>query len=76
MLDKMDDEAKRRTLNVHYTMPPGNRVVELMTSTHTYDDIFPFLVDKHQEVGLVPAVARKESTGSACRSLCCLRRLE
>ncbi|KAE8160016.1 hypothetical protein BDV40DRAFT_302671 [Aspergillus tamarii] len=63
MLDKMDDEAKRRTLNVHYTMPPGNRVVELMTSTHTYDDIFPFLVDKHQEVGLVPAVARKESTG-------------
>ncbi|GAB1192889.1 hypothetical protein APSETT444_002088 [Aspergillus pseudonomiae] len=63
MLDEMDDEAKRRTLNVHYTMPPGNRVVELMTSTHTYDGIFPFLVDKHREVGLVPAVARKESTG-------------
>ncbi|KAJ5140293.1 hypothetical protein N7448_003701 [Penicillium atrosanguineum] len=63
MLDNMDEEAKKRALNVHYTMPPSNRVVELMTSTYTHDEIFPFLVEKHRDIGLLPAVARKESTG-------------
>lgn len=63
MLDNMDEEAKKRTLNVHYTMPPSNRVVELMTSTYTHDEIFPFLVEKHKDIGLLPAVSRKESTG-------------
>ncbi|KAF5858758.1 hypothetical protein ETB97_003812 [Aspergillus alliaceus] len=63
MLADMDVESKKRALNVHCTMPPGSRIVELMTSTHTYDEIFPFLVQKHKEIGLLPAVALRESTG-------------
>jgi 3-hydroxyacyl-CoA dehydrogenase len=63
MLDKVDAAAKTRCLNVHYTMPPGNRIVELMTSTYTDGAIFPFLLEQLKAVGLLPAVARKESTG-------------
>ncbi|KAE8334728.1 hypothetical protein BDV24DRAFT_156629 [Aspergillus arachidicola] len=63
MLDQVDDESKGRVLNVHYTMPAATRTVELMTSTYTHEAIFPFLVEHHKRVGLLPAVARKESTG-------------
>lgn len=66
MLDQMDDESKGRVLNVHYTMPAATRTVELMTSTYTHEAIFPFLVEQHKRIGLLPAVARKESTGCVC----------
>jgi 3-hydroxyacyl-CoA dehydrogenase len=62
MVVKLNDEDKKRVLNVHYTMPPV-RVTELMTSTFTDPAIFTFLEEKHREVGLLPATARKESTG-------------
>jgi 3-hydroxyacyl-CoA dehydrogenase len=62
MVENLDQQAKERVLNVHYTMPPI-RVVELMTSTFTHPDIFPFLENKHRQVGLLPATARVESTG-------------
>lgn len=62
MVEKLNDEDKKRVLNVHYTMPPV-RVTEFMTSTFTDPAIFPFLEEKHREVGLLPATARKESTG-------------
>ncbi|KAJ5168031.1 uncharacterized protein N7482_003625 [Penicillium canariense] len=63
MLDEVDANGRTRVLNVHYTMPPTTRTVELMTSTYTDEAIFPFLVTQHKNVGLLPAVARKESTG-------------
>ncbi|KAB8218899.1 hypothetical protein BDV33DRAFT_118270 [Aspergillus novoparasiticus] len=63
MLDQVDEESKGRILNVHYTMPAATRTVELMTSTYTHEAIFPFLVEQHKRIGLLPAVARKESTG-------------
>jgi 3-hydroxyacyl-CoA dehydrogenase len=63
MVDQVDDESKKRVLNVHYTMPAATRTVELMTSTYTHEQIFPFLVEHHKKIGLLPAVARKESTG-------------
>lgn len=63
MAQQVDEESRRRILNVHYTMPPGIRTVELMTSTYTDQAIFPFLVEHHKRIGLLPAVARKESTG-------------
>jgi 3-hydroxyacyl-CoA dehydrogenase len=63
MLERVDRESKARVLNVHYTMPPTTRTVELMTSTFTNEAIFPFLVEHHERIGLLPAVARKESTG-------------
>ena len=63
MIDGLQDATKQRILNMHYYMPPGNRVVELMTDGHTDEAIFPFLVEKLNAVGMHPYVARKESTG-------------
>lgn len=62
MVEKLSDEDKKRVLNVHYTMPPI-RVTEFMTCSFTDPSIFPFLGEKHRDVGLLPATARKESTG-------------
>lgn len=63
MLEKVDDETKKRILNTHYMMPPLNRVVELMTDGFTDKEIFPFYVERLKECGMSPIVARKESTG-------------
>lgn len=58
MVEKLNDKDKKRVLNIHYTMPPI-RVTEFMTSTFTDPTIFPFLEEKHREVGLLPATSRK-----------------
>jgi 3-hydroxyacyl-CoA dehydrogenase len=50
-------------LNMHYYMPPGNMVVELMTDGYTDPAISEYLVKQSREVGTLPYVARKESTG-------------
>lgn len=63
MIDGLQDATKQRICNMHYYMPPGNRVVELMTDGSTDESIFPFLVEKLRSVGMHPFVARKESTG-------------
>ena len=63
MLDKVDVGSRHRVCNMHYYMPPGNNVVELMTCGETHADILPFLQSKLQNAGMQPAVARKESTG-------------
>ncbi|TQS33222.1 hypothetical protein Golomagni_06440, partial [Golovinomyces magnicellulatus] len=63
MIDGLKDSTKERITNMHYYMPPGNRIVELMTDGSTQEDIFPFLVEKLRAVGMHPYVARKESTG-------------
>ncbi|KAJ6780214.1 hypothetical protein PWT90_01941 [Aphanocladium album] len=63
MIDGLQDATKQRILNMHYYMPPGNRVVELMTDGQTDEAIFPFLVERLEAVGMHPFVARKESTG-------------
>ncbi|KAK1773872.1 hypothetical protein QBC45DRAFT_426548 [Copromyces sp. CBS 386.78] len=64
MLDKVrSDERKKWVCNVHYTMPPTIRTVELMTSGHTHPEIFPFLSEVLKQCGMLPATARKESTG-------------
>ncbi|KAK4444906.1 hypothetical protein QBC34DRAFT_414241 [Podospora aff. communis PSN243] len=43
-----------RLLNTHYFVPPRNRMVELMSSTHTHPEIFPFLEDQMRNVGFTP----------------------
>lgn len=63
MLTKVPDECKSRVLNMHYYMPPSTMVVELMTCGHTDPAIIEHLVQKSREVGTLPYVARKESTG-------------
>ncbi|KLP08903.1 3-hydroxybutyryl-CoA dehydrogenase [Fusarium fujikuroi] len=63
MIGGLLPETRRRVLNMHYYMPPGNRVVELMTNGETDESIFPFLREKLEEIKFHPYIARKESTG-------------
>jgi 3-hydroxyacyl-CoA dehydrogenase len=63
MLAEVSQESKKRILNMHYYMPPGNMVVELMTDGFTDSAIIVYLVERSREVGTLPYVARKESTG-------------
>jgi len=64
MLAKVASKERRRLIcNIHFTMPPGIRTVELMTDGETYPAIFPFLSEVLSKCGMLPATARKESTG-------------
>jgi 3-hydroxyacyl-CoA dehydrogenase len=63
MLDKVGAEGRRRVCNMHYYMPPGNNVVELMTCGETQSQVLEFLATKLEDAGMTPAIARKESTG-------------
>jgi 3-hydroxyacyl-CoA dehydrogenase len=63
MLDKVDESRRHRVCNMHYYMPPGNNVVELMTCGRTQRDVLEFLKSKLDDAGMTPAIARKESTG-------------
>ncbi|KAK6218274.1 hypothetical protein LQW54_002801 [Pestalotiopsis sp. IQ-011] len=56
-------ETRQRVANMHYMMPPLNKIVELMTCGDTNEEIFPFLVSMLREIGMLPIVAHKESTG-------------
>lgn len=55
--------TRRRVLNMHYMMPPGNNVVELMTCGDTDPAIFPWLLARLRGLGMLPVQARQESTG-------------
>ncbi|KAM0713379.1 hypothetical protein Q7P37_010341 [Cladosporium fusiforme] len=63
MLERVGESTKARVLNTHYYMPPACMIVELMTSGSTDPEIITFLVERSREVGTVPYVARRESTG-------------
>jgi 3-hydroxyacyl-CoA dehydrogenase/DNA-binding beta-propeller fold protein YncE len=63
MLDKVDEKRRLRVCNMHYYMPPGNNVVELMTCGETHGEVLQFLKSKLEDAGMTPAIARKESTG-------------
>ncbi|PHH79871.1 hypothetical protein CDD82_2125 [Ophiocordyceps australis] len=63
MVQGLDLSVRQRVSNMHYYMPPGNVIVELMTCGDTDASIFPFLVKKCKEIGLHPYVAHKECTG-------------
>lgn len=63
MIDEVSPETRKRVLNMHYMMPPDNRIVELMTDGQTHPEIFPFLVTVLHSIDMHPIVARKESSG-------------
>ncbi|OJJ36279.1 hypothetical protein ASPWEDRAFT_108355 [Aspergillus wentii DTO 134E9] len=63
MVTELDEETKKRVLNMHFTMPPEIRTVELMTSGQTDEALFEMLSDVLTRCGMVPVTARKESTG-------------
>ncbi|KAK4191798.1 putative dehydrogenase [Podospora australis] len=60
---KVKLETAKRILNMHYFIPPDIRIVELMTSGWTHEEIFPFLQQHLQKSGMIPVVAHQESTG-------------
>jgi 3-hydroxyacyl-CoA dehydrogenase len=63
MLGEVPEVCKSRILNMHYYMPPNCMVVELMTDGFTDPAIIEFLAERSREVGTLPYVAKKESTG-------------
>jgi len=63
MLEKVQDATKTRILNTHYYMPPSVMTVELITDGYTDPELISFLVERQRDVGTVPYVARRESTG-------------
>jgi 3-hydroxyacyl-CoA dehydrogenase len=67
MGSKVSAGRKERFLNMHFTMPPMIRMVEMMTCGETDPKIFSYLEDVMGECGLLPVTARREATG--CVSL-------
>ncbi|KZM20371.1 3-hydroxyacyl-CoA dehydrogenase-like protein lam1, variant 2 [Ascochyta rabiei] len=59
----LDSATKCRALNTHYYMPPYVRAVELMTSGTTDSELFAYLAQRMEDVGLKPFFVKKESTG-------------
>lgn len=63
LVGKVSAQRRKRTLSVHFCMPPAIRTVELMTCGETDSEILLYLKDILGECGLIPVIARKESTG-------------
>lgn len=63
MISKVSNERRKKVLNIHYSVLPAIRTVELMTDGETDPTIFPYLEDVLGECGLLPVTARRESTG-------------
>jgi len=63
MTVKVRPETAQRILNTHYIIPPKIRLVELMTSGSTHEDIFPFLEGHFRASGMLPLRVHGESTG-------------
>jgi 3-hydroxyacyl-CoA dehydrogenase len=63
MLDDVSQTRRERVLNMHFTMPPGIRTVELMTCGETKPELFGELSEILKGCGMVPVTARRESTG-------------
>lgn len=63
MIEHVCKERRDKVLNVHFTMPPGIRTVELMTDGDTRNEVFEYATELLKGCGMVPVTARKESTG-------------
>lgn len=59
----VSEERKKRALNMHFTLPPDIRTVELMTCGETQREVLTYLEDVLGECGMLPVTARRESTG-------------
>lgn len=63
MVEDLETERREMALNMHFTMPPAIRTVELMTDGETKEELFGTLSEVLRECGMVPVTARRESTG-------------
>ncbi|CEN59308.1 hypothetical protein ASPCAL01760 [Aspergillus calidoustus] len=64
MVGKVGESRKGQVLNMHFTMPPEIRTVELMTCAGvTREEVLEETRRVLVRCGMVPVIARKESTG-------------
>jgi 3-hydroxyacyl-CoA dehydrogenase len=63
MISGVSSERRKRTLSVHFSMPPAIRTVELMTCGETDREVLLYMEDIMGECGLLPVIARRECTG-------------
>ncbi|KAL6876248.1 hypothetical protein HDV57DRAFT_502024 [Trichoderma longibrachiatum] len=63
LISKISPARKAQVLNTHYFRPPECMLIEVMTCGYTAEGVIPFVVERLREAGLMPYVARKESTG-------------
>lgn len=67
LADAVPESARGRLVNTHYFIPPRNRMVEVMSTTHTCEaeTMFPFLAEQMRRVGLEPVIVPPglQSTG-------------
>ncbi|KAL7808784.1 hypothetical protein V8C44DRAFT_366582 [Trichoderma aethiopicum] len=63
LISKVSPARKTQVLNTHYFRPPECMLIEVMTCGYTAEGVIPFVVERLREAGLMPYVARKESTG-------------
>lgn len=63
MVEDLEKKRREMALNMHFTMPPAIRTVELMTDGETKEELFGTLSEVLRECGMVPVTARRESTG-------------
>lgn len=63
MIGGVSAERRKMTLSVHFSMPPAIRMVELMTCGETDPELLFYMEDIMGECGLLPVIARRESTG-------------
>ena len=74
MVEDLKKEWRERALNMHFTMPPAIRTVELMTDGETRYELFGVLSEVLRECGMVPVTAKRESTGYVLSFSLCPRR--
>ena len=63
LIAKISDKRKKRVFNIHFAMPPAIRTVEMMTCGETDFEILAYMEDVLGECGMLPVIARRESTG-------------
>ncbi|PWY77001.1 hypothetical protein BO70DRAFT_380825 [Aspergillus heteromorphus CBS 117.55] len=63
MAPALSEKRKSRVLNMHFAMPPEINTVELMTCGSTVKEVIDDLADLLRKCGMLPVVARRESTG-------------
>ncbi|KAH8434884.1 putative 3-hydroxyacyl-CoA dehydrogenase [Aspergillus melleus] len=63
MLGKVSDERKKRVANMHFTMPPDIRTVELMTCGKTEMGMLEMLKEVLSGCGMLPVIVGRECTG-------------
>ena len=56
-------EHPERVLNMHFAMPPASMAVELMSDSKTSEGALEFLARELPAFGILPFIARRESTG-------------